>query len=148
MRKFIPIISMFLAVIIVLSCICIKIMYDRKRLQDEINDMFEYNYQALVLNMWNMSEHDYDETYTNQLNLDNTKYGSFITYVFPHTSYANNYVLNNIVLALDQASGNDAFTTMVVNHELYTKLMELNNDFSSIEIAEEAYDLLVENEDK
>ena len=45
---------------------------------------------------------------------------------------------------LDQASGNDAFIEMPVNRELYQKLMELNGNFRSVELAENVNNILAE----
>ncbi len=130
------VIAIFSAIIIFLGGLCTKFVCEKTYLQNGIDNMFDYNYQSLILNMWNMSEHDYDDSYLKVLNTDNTKYGAFLDRLFQYTSYNDNYELETIVQILDQSSGNDSVLSLTIDKELYDKLGELNGKFDSVSLAE------------
>lgn len=130
------VIIIFSVIIIFLGVVCTKFVCEKTYLQNGIDDMFDHSYQSLILNMWNMSEHDYDESQLKVMNTDNTKYGEFLSRLFQYTSYNNNYELGTIVQILDQSSGNDSCLSLTIDKELYDKLAELNGKFDSISLAE------------
>lgn len=133
-----------IAIILILSGICLKMYFNKRDMQSKIDDSFHYNYNALILNMWNMTEIAYDESQLDKLNVENTRCGALLSTLLPYTSYSRNYYLDEVVGYLDQASGHDAFMEMPVNRELYQKLMELNGNFRSVELAENVNNRMAE----
>lgn len=137
-------IGICISIILILGGTCLKMYFNKRDMQGKIDDSFHYNYNALILNMWNMTEIAYDESHLAKLNVENTRHGALLTTLLPYTSYSRNYYLDEVVGYLDQASGNDAFIEMPVNRELYQKLMELNGNFRSVELAENVNNILAE----
>lgn len=130
---------------IIIFCLigmCTKFAHEKTDIQNKIDGMFNYNYQSLIQNMWNMAEHEYDESYLSILNTDNTKYGAILSQLFQYTSYSGNYEVGNIIQILDQSSGNDSFLSLIIDRELYDKLKELNNQFNSLTFAENIREML------
>ncbi len=128
-------ISVVIAVFIILISICIRLYYDKQYMQDAINAKFEYHYNVLIFNL-----HSYDES--DNKDTENTKHGALLDELRPYTSYCRNYYLDNVVGLLEQSSGHDAFMKINMDDELYHKLMELNGSFNSVELAEEAVNML------
>ncbi len=68
-----------IAIILILSGTCLKMYLNKRDMQNKIDNSFHYNYNALILNMWNMTELAYDESQLDKMNVENTKYGALLT---------------------------------------------------------------------
>ncbi len=140
MKKVITI--FFIIMTLFLTLMCERLADQKTNLQNNIDRMFANSYQYLILNMWNISEFEYDETYLKTLNIDNTKHGALVSALFQYTSYNENYELGNCIQILDQSSGSDAFLSLTIDKELYDKLKELNTNFQSVSLAENVHKML------
>ena len=133
-------IGVLITAILFISVTCIAEKSHNIEIEKNIDQCYLTCYNALVLNMLNMTVEGIGEAAMDRYNIENTKYGYMLSTKHSISSYAkNNSDLNEIIMWLDQVTGYDAVYSVNMSKQLYDKLKLVpNNNFGDSKIIAEA----------